>query len=143
MISSKPKLANELDLIKKTLLKNGKPKDLITNTIKYKCLQFSIKPKFGPERCQVYLRLPWISNTSMELIEQSQRSINCCFNLVKLRFVLNKKKSPNLKNSVTTFQKSYLIYWFTCKWGVCYIGCTSQRIEIRINQHIPLSIPNT
>ena len=39
MISSKLKLANELDFIKKTLLKNGNPEDIITNTIKYKCLE--------------------------------------------------------------------------------------------------------
>ena len=41
MICAKPKLANNLDFIKKTLLKNRYPKDVITNTIRYKCLQFS------------------------------------------------------------------------------------------------------
>ena len=70
MIWSKPKLTDELDFIKKTLLKNGYPQDVITNTIKYKCQQFATKPKFGPEKCPVYLRLPWIGNASMQLIVQ-------------------------------------------------------------------------
>ena len=65
IICSKPKLTDELKFIKKTLLKNEFPKDVITNTIKYKSLQFSNKPKFRSDGCPVYLRLLWISNTSM------------------------------------------------------------------------------
>ena len=72
MICSKPKLADELKFIK-TLLKNRHPKYVITNTIKYKCLQFSIKPKFGPERRPVYIRLLWIGNASIQLIEQIKK----------------------------------------------------------------------
>ena len=70
LICSKPKLANELDFIKMTLLKNGYPEVTITNTIRYKCLQFSIKPNFGPERCPLYLRLLWHGKASMQLLEQ-------------------------------------------------------------------------
>ena len=47
---------------------------------------------------------------------------------------------PNLKDSVIALQKSFLIYRFTCKCDVCYIGHTSQCLEIRINQHIPSNI---
>ena len=53
MICTKVKFADEFDFIKTTLLKNELPKDVITNTIRYKCMQFSTKPKFGPERCLV------------------------------------------------------------------------------------------
>ena len=84
MICFKPKLAYELDFIKKTLLKNGYPEDVITYTIKSECLRFSTKPELGPERCLVYLKLPWIGNVSMQLLEQIKRSVNHCFNLVKL-----------------------------------------------------------
>ena len=68
MICSKPKLADELDFIKKTLLKIEYPEDVITNTIKYKSLQFSTKPKFELEKWSVYVRLPWIGNPSIQLI---------------------------------------------------------------------------
>ena len=116
--------------------KKGYPKDVITKTIKYKYKQFSTKLKFGPERCPVYLRLPWIGKASVQLIEQIKRSVNSCFNSIKLRFVLksNILFPPNFKDSVTTRQKSSLIYRFTCKCDVCYMGHTSQCLEIRINQ---------
>ena len=140
MRCSKPKLGDELNFIKKTLLKNGYPEDVITNPIKYKCLQFSTKPKFRPEKSLVYLKLPWIGNAIMQLLEQIKRSINCCFNLVELRVVLKSCFPTNLKDCATALQKTSLIYWFTHKCDICYIGCTNQCLGIRINQHIPLSI---
>ena len=48
--------------------------------------------------------------------------------------------APNLRDSVTALQKSSLIYWFTCKFNICYTGLTNQCLEIRIKQHIPSSI---
>ena len=51
---------------------------------------------------------------------------------------------PNIKVIVTVFQKSFLIYQFSCKIDICYIGRTTQRSDIRINQNIPTNIrPNT
>ena len=41
---------------------------------------------------------------------------------------------------MTTLQKSSLIYQFTYKCDICYIGRTNQCLEIRINQHIPSNI---
>ena len=74
MICSKSKHV-ELKFIKKTV------ENLIFNIIKYKYLQFSTKPKFRPEKFSVYLiRLLWISNASMQQIEQIRSSVNCCFN---------------------------------------------------------------
>ena len=70
MICFKTNLTDELKFIKKASLKNGYPEDVITYIIKYRCLQFSTKLKFGPGRCPIYLRLPWIDNASMQLIEQ-------------------------------------------------------------------------
>ena len=86
MICSKPKLTDEIEFIKKTLLKNEYPENKITNTIKYKCQQFSTRPKWGPERYPVYLRLPWIGNASMQQIEQIKSPVNTYFNSVELRF---------------------------------------------------------
>ena len=76
----------------------------------------------------------------MQLLEQIKRSVSRFFSSLKLRVVLesNVLFPPNLKDKVTTPQKSYLIYRLT--WAVCYIGRSSQCLEIRINQHIPSSI---
>ena len=45
--------------------------------------------------------------------------------------------SPKHTVSVTIFQKSSLIYKYLYKCDVCYIGCTTQRLDIRMNQQIP------
>ena len=47
----------------------------------------------------------------MQLLEQIKRSVNHCFNSVKLRVILksNVLFPPNLKDSVTALQKSLLI----------------------------------
>ena len=140
---SKTKLVDELDFIKKTLLKNRYPEDVITNKIKYTCLKFSTKPKFRQKRYPVYLKLPYIGNASLQRLQQINRSVDHCFNSIKLRVVLksNVLFSPNLKDRVTAFQKHSLFYRFTCKCDICYIGRPNQLFEIRINKHIPSSIP--
>ena len=47
---------------------------------------------------------------------------------------------PNLKYSVTILQRTSLNHWFTPKCDICCIWRIEQRLEIRINQHIPSSI---
>ena len=131
-----------------TTMKNGYPEDIITTTIRYKCMQFSSKPKFGPERYPVYLKLPWIGNASMQLLKQIKRSVNNCFNLVKLHVVFKSKVlfPSNLKGNVSIFQNSFLIYKFLCKCDVCYIGRMMQKLEytsisLLIFTPIPRPIP--
>ena len=63
------------------VLKNGYLEDVITFTIRHKDTQLSSKPKFGPEWCPVYLKLPWVGTTSTQLKEQIKQSVNWCFNL--------------------------------------------------------------
>ena len=124
-----------------TLLKNGYPEDIITSTVRYKHLQFSTKPKFKPDRCPVYLRLLWISNASMKLIEQIERYISCCLNLLSYESFVNPMCClPLISKTETVFQKSSLISKFLCKCNVCYIGHTSQRLDIQTNQNIPSKI---
>ena len=98
----------------------------------------SSKPKLGPERCPVYLKLLWIGNTYMELLEKIKRFVNRCFNAVKLCVILKSYIlfPTNIKYSGTIFQKSFLIYKFSFKCDVCYIGRTTQRLYIRIHRHI-------
>ena len=101
-------------------------------------MQFSSKSKSGPDRF-VYIKLPWISKASMQLLEQIKRSVNCCFNLAKLHLIL---KSDVLFPSYQydNFFKNFIIYKFSCKCDACYIGCTTQRLDIRMNQRTPFYI---
>ena len=84
MIYSKSKPNDELNFFKTTLSKNRYPEDKIPSTIRYKCMQFSANTKFGPEKCPVYLKLPWIGKAFIQLIEQIKRTISCYFNVVNL-----------------------------------------------------------
>ena len=115
MVDSKPKLADKLDFIKTTLLKNRYPMDVINDTISYKCLIF-----------------PWVGNASMQLLEQTKIYINRCSNSVKLRVVLkfNMVFPPNLKDSSP---KKFSHLPFKCKCDVYYIGRTIQCLNIIIN----------
>ena len=74
----------------------------------------------------------------MELLKQIKRSVKLCFNSVKLRFVLKSDMlfPLNLNDSVPIFQKRFLIYKFICKCDISYIRRTTQRLDIRIRQHI-------
>ena len=114
----------------------------VSITIQNKCNQFARNIKFNPQKCPVYLRLPWLGNDSTHLIEQIKESIIYCFFVVNLRFVLksNMVFPPNLTDSEPFHHKSILIYQFKSKCDICYIRCITQRFENWIKQHVPSTI---
>ena len=57
-ISSPERLPSELNKIKFILLTNGYPEHVIKSFMAMKMKQFHALPKFGPEKCPVYLRSP-------------------------------------------------------------------------------------
>ena len=136
MICSKIKLSNVLNFDQTTLLNNGYAEDIITSTIKYKYQHVSTKRKFGQEKCPEYLRLTWISNILIQLLEGIKWSVNHCFNLVKLWVILKSDVlfPPNLKDSVNVFQNGYLIHKFSFKYVVC---------NIKLSVTIPPQTPDT
>ena len=58
IICTKRRLNGQIEPIKKILLDNGYPKNIINARIAKKIAQFSTLKQFGPEKCAVYLRLP-------------------------------------------------------------------------------------
>ena len=67
MICTKRRLNEEIEWIKKILLDNGYPKNIINIQITKKIARFSTLKRFGPEKCPVYLRVPWIGKPSTNL----------------------------------------------------------------------------
>ena len=63
-ICSPSKLPNEIDFIRSGLCSNGYPENVINSRIKRKIEKFKLPPKEGPEKCPVYLKLPWIGNNA-------------------------------------------------------------------------------
>ena len=137
MIFSKSKLDSELEKLTKIFLENGYPEDVISVYIKEKIGNFSADIKFGPQKCPVYLKLPWIGNSSLRF--ESLR-----FFAVNPRVVYSTKKAlPSIqKDCVPATQKSSVVYEFTCQCDSGYVGRTTQRLEDRIKQHVPSNIRN-
>jgi len=59
-ICSKEKLSNELENIRNILRKNGYPEDIINCGIKKKISNFKNLAAEGPQKCPIYLKLPYI-----------------------------------------------------------------------------------
>ena len=50
---------------------------------------FAAEKTFGPEKCPVYLKLPWIGIVSSKFENQINKAITFCFYAVKPRVVYN------------------------------------------------------
>ena len=142
MICSKTKLDSELDTIKQLLIENGYPEDVLVSCIKEKLATISSEKRFGPEKCPVYLKLPWIGNVSSKFENQIHKAITSCFYAVKPCAVYNTRVmlSSAKKDSVPTTQISCVVYEFSCRCEARYVGRTTQRLADRIKQHVPTSI---
>ena len=105
-----------------------------------KMTQFHAPRKFGPERCPAYLRLPWLGSTRFE--KQVKSAVKQCFSAVEPRVVYSTKKllSATNKDVLPAFQKSHVIYQFSCHCDSRHVCRTSQRLQDTIKQHVPKSI---
>ena len=85
MICTKNKLTQEIDFIKKILLGNGYPEDIVLKHISKNIAQFSSAELFGPEKCPVYLKAPWIGSASQQLEHQIKSAVQNCYGAVSPR----------------------------------------------------------
>ena len=79
VICSKSKLQQELDSIRFILRQNGYPEVIINSTISKKIARFYQPVKEGPQKCPVYLKLPWIGNISLKFEKQVNADVKICF----------------------------------------------------------------
>ena len=138
-ICSPSKLNSELDNITNILSSNGYP----PNTIRYimhRTLDRLKSPKQpGPHKCPVQIHLPYIGKVS-EVFEQRLKSaVDGCFGSVKLRVLFTAKRlwSASLKDKLPITSTNNNVYKFLCQCGDWYIGKSTQRLQTRIEQHVP------
>ena len=91
MICSKTKLDSELDKIKQLLIENGYPADVLLSCINQKLANFAVEKMLGPEKCPVYLKLPWIGNVSSQFENQINKASPVCFTTLESYYHLLKK----------------------------------------------------
>ena len=123
MLSSKNKLDSELDTVKQLLIDNGYLEDVLVFCITEKLANISSVKQFGPEKCSVYLKLPWIGDASSKFENQLNKAITSCFYAVKPRAVYHTRVMlPSAtKDSVPTTQKSCVVYEFSRRCEARYV----------------------
>ena len=130
MICTKRRLNGEMERIKKILLDNGSPKNVINTQI----TQFSTLKRFGPEKCPVYLRVSWIGKPSTNLEKEVKTAVESCYGSVNSRLVFTSKCMLPVarKDVLPTTKKSSVTYEYKCHCDSRYVGRTSQRLQDRI-----------
>ena len=97
---------------------------------------------FGPPKCSVYFRLPWVGSATESFANKTASSVYRCYHAVNLRPIFTSRSAFNStnKDKLPIFKQSNLIYKFVCRCNSTYIGMTCQRLEVRVRQHIPRSL---
>ena len=124
MICTKRRLNGEIEWIKKILLDMGYPKNIINTQITKKIAQFSTLKRFGPEKCPVYLRIPWIGKPSTNLKKEVKTAVESCYGSVSTRLVFTSKCMLPVarKDVLPAIQKSFVMYEYKCHCDSRYVG---------------------
>ena len=91
MICTKHRLNEEVEQIKKILVDNGYPKNVINGQIAKKIHQFFTLYRFDPEKYPVHLMVPWIDKPSTNLEKEVKSAVERCYGFVSTRLVFKSK----------------------------------------------------
>ena len=143
-ICSKSKLQEELNHFRSILQQNGYPEIVINSSIRNKISRFNLEPKEGPQKCPVYLKLPWIAKIFLKFESEIKSAVQKCYGAVDLHVSFSRKKllSAIHKDALPSTHQSLVVYKYLCRCDCRYVCRTSQRLRDRIAQHIPKSIRN-
>ena len=116
MICTKRRLNGDIERIQKILLDNGYPKNVIYTQITEKIAQFCPLKRFAPEKCPVYLRVPWIGKPSTNLEKEVKTAVESYNGSVSTRLVFTSKRMLLVarKDVLLTAQKSSVVYECKC-----------------------------
>ena len=142
MICTKNKLKQEIDFIKKILLDNGYPEDIVLKHISKKIAKFSTTKPFGPEKCPVHVRAAWIGSASQQVEHQVKTAVQTCYGAVSPHLIFSSQcMLPAAKKHVLPAnQRSMVIYEYVCPCDSRYVGRATQRLQERIKHHVPKAI---
>ena len=126
------------------LRQNDYPEEVIISGIKKKILNFQTSKQFDPEKCPVYLKLPWIGNIFLIYEKQTKSAVNNCFESVWERIIFSLKKMLPFfqKDALPAHKRSNIVYKYLCHYDSVYVDRTSQRLKDPIRQHILKFITN-
>ena len=143
-ICSASQLDAEVENIFKIFIENGYPENLVKKTIKQRLdSSLTIKePIVGPGLHRIVIKLPYLGQRSQRMGKDIDKTIGKCYNTARARaiFTSSINFSPATKDHIPTFNKSTVIYRFSCRCGNDYVGKTSRRLVDRIKEHVPVSV---
>ena len=124
------------------MLDNWYPEDIVLKHISKKIAQFSTAKPFGPEKCPVYRRAPWIGSASQQLEHQVKSAVQNCYGAVSPRLIFSSRcMLPAAKKDVLPAnERRMTIYEYMCHCDSRYVGRTTQRLQERIKQYFPKAI---
>ena len=140
MICSIETLPSELNFLRKMFAENGYPDHLVNKIIRDYCSRPS--PFFGPRKCPVYIKLPYIGRASDRFADNIKRCVGNCFKATTVKVLFSSR--PNFKglhkDPLPTHTSSKVIYKFLCYCGSSYVGKSMQTLRKRSKQHVTASI---
>ena len=119
---TKSKINEEIKHIKNIQLDNGYPESIIDSNISKKIAQFSMPKRFGPEKCPVYLKVPWIGKASIGLDKNVKTALESCYGSVTTRVLFTSKRMLRVarKDVLPITLKSSVIYEYSCHYDSRY-----------------------
>ena len=141
-ICSPGKLKDEINQITSIFLGLGYPEFVINRTIK-RTLERNKQPtQFGPDKCPVYIRLPYIGPVSARFENHLKVRVEKTFKSVRLKVVYKTQQlNYGLPKDVSpTTERNNVIYHYKCHCNSEYVGRTSQRFHQRRDQHVTNNI---
>ena len=116
--------------------------DLITIIIKTQLNRLYYEEpykKFGPDPKQIFIRLPYLGDSSNRLLG----SLNSCLNQIKLGTInvnisyysSRLEGNHSFKDKQPKHLLNGVVYQITCSCGLHYIGETSRCLKVRLDEH--------
>ena len=106
-----------------TLQNSGYPESINQITMSKKIALLNCKPKEGPQKCPVYLKLPRIGKISLNFEKRTKTAINRCYQAVEPRIIFTRKILPAIhKDVLPSLQQSMVIYQYMCRCDCRFVG---------------------
>ena len=119
-------------MLQNNFLALGYPGGLISKVITRAKSSSALK-MIGPQKCPVYLKLPFFGKVSENFTKRISEEVGQVFGSDRLRTVLyTYRQLSEIYKDVSPIQKkSNIIYSFSCNCGSDCVGKTSQRFHFR------------
>ena len=144
-ICSPQHLGNEITKLKSIFSINGYPEPIVDRVMRHVLESGPGPPAPAAESRKldkVYIRLPWLGPTSTgfknRIFRTTREASTTCTPVCV--FTTRRMLSTRNKDVLPAVELSNVIYLFNCACGPSNVGRTSQRLEERIRQHVPVSL---